>query len=257
MLRQYCIAAVVGLALTGSASAAATFTASSPDGRSAQAVFDRVDNQLVIRLSNTSAGDTTKPRDVLTAVYFDTAQPVSLTYVSTTVADGSAVVNGPGSSNITSQWAFNDKKKVQKKTGARYGVGAAALGMFKGVGNFDYGLASLGNDPETGNKGFRKKALVQSEVVITFSGLSEGFDPDTDITQVIFQFGKKASDRLMGELADSVNGAADSAHQEPVSGGAVSGPASDPVAAPAPLALLGGLALLGCVGLRRRAQGSL
>lgn len=255
MKSQLCIAVAVALLTTGQAFAAVSATVSSGD-KSAQAVFDRTaDGRMVIRVSNLSGSDLTRPRDLLTAVYFDTDQSLSLNYVGTATREGSHVVNGADRVNISSEWTLSGRKKLRRQTGAMFGLGAANLGgFFKGVGNIDFGLTSAGDDPDTGGKKLRNRATVQNEIIIVLSGLPEDFDPTTDITEVMFQFGgKKKGMRLVGELAASVE-ELDTEANRVSQGPAAASLKSDPVASPSPSALVGGLVLMGLLAARRRRQ---
>ena len=91
-----------------------------------------------------------------------------------------------------------------------YGIGSAGLGPF-GVdsprfpGNnlqgpdspdgLQYGITSAGDNPAIGNSAVTgDNALIKYEVVFTLSGLPENFDPNTQISNVLFQYGTSASE---------------------------------------------------------------
>ena len=245
----------LALALAPATYGAVSATSSSADGRAAQAVFDVVDGNLVIRLTNLSNNDVRSRRDVLTGIYFDTSGAADLNYVGAGTAEGSQVVFGPDRDNLNREWNFQDGKRALKRAGSRFALGSASIGrLFKGVGNLDFGLTSLGDDPSSGGKALTGKfSLVQNEVVLVLAGVPEGFS-ELDITKVVFQYGtKKKHPRMVGELAMSVESLADELNNMNVkSDGQSSKRGRDPVANPAPSALAGGLVLLSALAARRR-----
>lgn len=245
----------LGLALAPASYGAVSATASSGDGRAAQAVFDVVDGNLVIRLTNLSSSDVTSRRDVLTGLYFNTSRGADLNFVGAGTGDSSQVVNGPDRADLSRQWAFGSGKKALKRAGAQFALGSAALGgLFKGVGGLNFGLTSLGDDPTSGARGVRKSDLVQNEIILVLAGVPEGFDA-ADITSVVFQYGtkRKKDPRMIGELAMSVESLADELNNVNIKNDGKSSTAGkDPVVNPAPSALAGGLVLLSTLLARRR-----
>src|SRR5688572_7424291 len=91
------IALAVAMATAGTAQAAALRATASSGDRSATAVFDRVGDDLVIRITNTSSADARGRADLLTGLYFDSSKSLSLQYIGAATAGDSRLVGGTGS----------------------------------------------------------------------------------------------------------------------------------------------------------------
>jgi hypothetical protein len=224
------------------------------DGVSASATFERVGDRLVVTLTNSSSGDATGLSQVLTGVFFNTSSPVTLRAVGAVLGDGSEVQFGDApNGQVGGEWAHAEGKKVSKRSGRSQGIGGANLGGGSSVGKADFGLISDDDDPTTGDKHLTgRNAFIQQQVSFVFEGLPEGFDPLTEITDVMFQFGTNAKrdPRLIGELAAAVASYADAVNKilpEDLPEEEVQPPAVNP----APNALLGGLALLAGLFMHR------
>jgi hypothetical protein len=175
---------------------------------SASARFEMVLGNLQVTLTNTSSADVLVPADVLTAVFFDLDPKASLTRISAVVPSGSTVLFGstdPGGV-VGGEWAYNSGLSGPGNAGL--GVSSSGLGLF-GPGDLfpgnnlqgpaspdglQYGITSAGDEPATGNKPVTgDSALIKNSVVFTL-GVPSGFDLDTDIQNVQFQYGTSLGD---------------------------------------------------------------
>lgn len=175
--------------------------------RAGQVEFDVIGTDLVVTLTNTSTFNTTVPEELLTAVFFDLSGSPSLTPASAILNAGSVVQFGttPLDGVVGGEWAYNESAAALAPGGGSYGIGTAGFGIFgpadmfpgadlnppgAGVNGMDYGLLSEGNILGTGNPavtgGF---PLIDNSVIFSLSGLPQGFDVDTDISNVWFQYG--------------------------------------------------------------------
>lgn len=217
-MRLCSIAAILVLA-TGIAAYGNLYTASgtNDDGGAyleASADFSLSGNTLTVTLTNTSTDDILRPSDVLTAVFFSTGT-APLTQQTAYISPGSTFYNdviGPGNpvnaatynNNVGGEWVY-----WSGLSGAPHGatMGISSVGLaFDGQPNFNgpdlepptsvdglqYGIASAGDDPLTGNTGVMTSPLINNEVVFTLT-VPEGFSL-TDISNVSFQYGTDLSE---------------------------------------------------------------
>jgi hypothetical protein len=194
-----------------------TFTFSSSSGSlSASATFELlVGNKLQLTLTNTSSYDVLEPIQVLTAVFFNLTPPTSLTPVSALVAPGSTVLFETTASGgiVGGEWAF--KSGLTGAPGnTALGVSSSGLGLFgpdnvfppgtnlQGPDDPDglqYGITSAGDNPTTGNQKVTggndntPTALIKNSVIFTFNA-PDGFSPETNISDVQFQYGTSLSE---------------------------------------------------------------
>src|SRR4051794_21512826 len=167
--------------------------------------FDIVGTQLQVVLSNTSTGDVLVPSDVLTAVFFNIAgNPLLIrnsaisggpTYLGPTNVSGAGTVVG-------GEWAYLNGLSQYS---ANAGISSSGLGVF-GPGDLfpgpnlsgpttpngvEYGLATAGDNPATGNGGILGEELTKSSVSFLLTPVSP-FDLST-ISSVTFQYGTALS----------------------------------------------------------------
>ncbi|MBI4578841.1 MAG: PEP-CTERM sorting domain-containing protein [Planctomycetes bacterium] len=198
---------VVGLSCALSASVLATpieFTGSS-GGLAASALFEVDGSTLVVTLTNTSTEDVAVPAEILTALFFSSDVPLTLTRTSAVVPAGSSVAFGgtdPGGV-VGGEWAYRSGL-VGAPGGRPYGISSAGFGLF-GPGDvfpgtnlqgpaapdgLQYGITSAGDDTGTGNAAVTGgNALIKNQVVFRLDGLPDGFNPEEAITSVFFQYG--------------------------------------------------------------------
>lgn len=190
------------------ASAVPTSFSGMMNNLAASAQFDVSGNNLIVTLRNTSTSDVMVPADILTALFFDINGPtVGLVPISALLPMGTTVLFPPvmpHPSNVGGEWAFQTGL-VGAPEGAQYGIGSAGFDLFGPGDRFDksqnlqgptspngmeYGITSPADDPGTGNAAVKgPNAFIQSEVVFTFGGLPDGFDPALLIKNVVFQYG--------------------------------------------------------------------
>jgi hypothetical protein len=188
--------------MSAAASAAPIMFDGSSGSHAAEAIFDASGGSLVVTLSNTSASDMLVPTDVLTSVFFDITGNPTLGRVSGVLAPGSDIEHGtaPADGVIGGTWTF--KGGLSGAPGdAMYGLSTAGFGLFgphdvfpgssygsTGAGGDAYGIASLGDNPLTGNSPTISDPFIHSSAVFTLSGLPAGFDLSS-IANVRFQYG--------------------------------------------------------------------
>ena len=199
---------LVGLAIlllfaTTAPAAVLDFSASS-GSLSADVTFAVSGSNLIVTLTNTSTADVLNPTQVLTAVFFGSSTPLTLTPISATLAGGSTVFFGPtNGGNVGGEWAYKSGISDPSLTGS-YGISSTGLGIFGPANNFpganlegpvevngvEYGITSAGDDPTTGNNPVTgMNALIKNSVIFTLSGLPGGFDPSLSIFGIQFQYG--------------------------------------------------------------------
>lgn len=207
---------------------AAEFVGMSGD-RSASAMFDvdTQNNQLIVTLTNTSVVEAAGANDVLTAVFFDSTMPLDLTRESAVLAMGSSVLHpkkfGDGTdpnipNGVGGEWAYRNDLLAGELSGSelgsqQYGISSTGLsktfeaddrfagenlvGSSKGTpSGISYGLVSQSTTATSGNMSVQKRPIVNHSVVFTFSfnsGVPQGFNPASHITDVVFQYGDKYS----------------------------------------------------------------
>jgi hypothetical protein len=220
----------------GSLSASAAFAADGLGG-------------LTVTLTNTSTNDVLVQADVLTAVFFQLDGNPALTKVSALVASGStAYFYAPATTNVGKEWAYLGGEGISATglnifgPGDRFDTTGNLTGPPSGsVGGVDWGITSAGDNLATPNHPTPpgpvtgSNPLIQNAVVFTFSGLPLGFDVNTDISDVVFQYGSDLCDPHFGG--------------DPP-------PPPPPGAVPEPVTVLSGLMGLGGLGayLRKRLQ---
>ena len=185
---------------------------------SATATFEASGTDLMVTLTNDSAFDVLIPVQVLTTVFFNMDDSISLTPVSASLGPGSVVHFGSdGGGNVGGEWAYEeDLSGILGHPDADRGIGSAGLSVF-GLTNFngpnlnppppnpvtnglDYGIVSKWDDISSGNaKVTGKVPLIQDSVVFELSGLPAGFDPSTDIYDVTFQYGTSLGETTVPE----------------------------------------------------------
>lgn len=176
----------------------------------ASAEFHASGTDLVVTLSNTSSADVGAPGDVLTGVFFKVSgASLLLNPASAVVPPTSTVLFGatePGG-GVGGEWAY--RGDLSGGPGNRdYGISSTGLNLF-GPGDLfpgvnlqgpaspdglQYGITSAGDNPAIGNAAVTgSNALIQNQVVFTFSGLPSGFDLSR-INGVFFQYGTDLSE---------------------------------------------------------------
>jgi len=202
-------ATAVGSLIGASAQAAVTFSFSSGT-RAASAKFEISGSNLVVTLTNTSTFDCLVPTDMLTAVFFNVSgSPLSLGRVSAIVAGGSAIVSSgslpspatdPGPNGIGGEWAYLGGMSGPHSTS--YGISSTGMGLFGPGDRFSganlqgpdspdgvqYGIASAGDNPSTGNGGISGSAFIKNSAIFTLSGLPVNFSL-TQLKDIWFQYG--------------------------------------------------------------------
>jgi len=189
--------------------AAITFTGASAH-RAASASFEASGADLIVTLTNTSTADALVPVDILTGIFFDIGgAPLALTRTSAVLATGSVVHFGPVDPGnvVGGEWAY--KAALGGPGGRDYGIGSAGFGLFGPTDLFpgtdlqpptspnglEYGITSFGDNLATGNAPVTgPNALIQHSVVFTMTGLPGGFDPNSMIQNVLFQYGTDLSE---------------------------------------------------------------
>lgn len=174
---------------------------------SANAEFSLSGGDLVVRLTNTGAGDVLVPTDVLTAVLFDiSGSDVALTRTSAVLGAGSSVfydLDGqPAGGVVGGEWAY--RSGLSGAPGNRsYGISSTGLNLFGPGDRFpgpdlapptspdglQYGILPTFDDTTTGNSAILNSGgLIKDSVVFTLGGAGAGFDLSR-ITNVFFLYG--------------------------------------------------------------------
>jgi hypothetical protein len=175
---------------------------------SAQVDFIVSGSQLIVTLTNTATSDVMRPSDVLTALFFDAGDfvfaPVSAV-ISTSNLDGDPATVFHGDTDpggvVGGEWDYDTGLSVYGLTGMS-GISSSGFSLFGNpafpgsnlqgplaVDGLQYGITSLGDDPDTGNDAVNGQfALIWNAVVFTFDITGEAFDPEL-IGNVIFQYG--------------------------------------------------------------------
>ena len=202
--RSWSIAlAAIGLSLTGQSAKAGFWTFSDADGRSATADFSVSGTTLTITLSNTASAAINDPSHVLTALFFNYANPVTITTAGATALStgGSANYTNPQyTGDVGGEWAF--KSNVN---GFNFGLSSTGLGPAPndfGSGDrinsnnltgpaspdgVQWGIVNSGYVDGSGNGGINSEALSRGTVTFTFT-VPTDFNPD-DITSTFFLYG--------------------------------------------------------------------
>jgi len=203
------LAAGLTIAATPSASAAVTVTSTSGT-LAASAQFDTVAGNLRVVVTNTSVADALVPTDILTAIFFDLFGNPTLSAISALISGApGAVLNCtaansctvPVAGNVGGEWAYANSL-VGAPQGAHQGISSSGLGLF-GQANFNgpnlqgptavaggqFGITSAGDNPGTGNGGLNNDALIQNQVTFVLGSLPAGFNVNTGVSNVFFQYG--------------------------------------------------------------------
>jgi hypothetical protein len=208
LFRKCCVALgfVFAVALIAPASASATpITINGTSGTlAAQLTVTTSGSNLIVTLSNTSAGDPAAPSDILTAVFFDIAGGLTLTPVSAVICSTCSVTYGGATDpnkSVGGEWAYANSSNLAY--GASYGISSTGLNLF-GPGNLfggtnlsgpvspdgvQYGITTKTDSTGNNNGGLASQPLINNSVIFTFSGLPSGFDPSLAISNVTFQYG--------------------------------------------------------------------
>jgi len=175
---------LAALAAAGTAHGSSVSYSFSSGTRAASANFAVTAGQLVVTLTNTSSYDVLVPTDVLTAVYFDwQAPPIypgGFIPVSAVLGAGSIVYNGPqpADGNVGGEWAYSGVSGSVTPGISSTGLSAYGPGdLFGGPnlqgpaspGGLQYGIASAGDNPATGNGGVMGNALIRNQVIFTLN----------------------------------------------------------------------------------------
>lgn len=234
---------------------ASIFTGSGTNPNTGQAIAASVEftvsgSDLVVTLKNTGA-DVLAPTDVLTGVFFSLAGDPTLTRISAVLGTGSSVAFGTTdpSNVVGGEWAYKNGL-VGVNGGGTQGISSAGLGLV-GPGDLfpgsdlqpppspdgiQYGITSGSDNTATGNAAVTgSNGLIKNAVVFRLGGLPAGFNLNTGITKVVFQYGTALNEpSIPGTLF-------------------IPGPA---VPEPASLAVWSLLAVAGVFAMRRRAAKS-
>jgi uncharacterized protein (TIGR03382 family) len=212
LLLKFIVALALGSALN--AMAVPLLYTGSAGSRAASVSFEIVGGALRLVLTNSSAADTLVPTDVLTGVFFDVVGNPLLTRTSVTSAGttrlGTTVVSAAGS-DVGGEWAYLNSLA---QYGANSGVSSSGLGLFGAGDRFpgpnlagptspnglQYGLATFGDNPATGNGGLTGNELTQNAVTILLGGLAPSFQL-SDISHVTFQYGAALTEPSLAAYA--------------------------------------------------------
>ena len=209
-------------------------TLSDTDGREATALFSVSGSDLIVTLTNSSSSDVMVPVDVLTGVFFNSSVDITGMSKDSAVVGPTSTVHfdsddtvGAGDS-VASEWAYRDDlSQGFSGTTVQYGISSTGLGLFADGDRFDlsspslddpdapnglnYGILSAGDDITTGNQkvtggGSNEVPLIKNAVVFTLGGVGAGFDPMTQLSDVVFQYGTDLSEPHLPPNGDHPNG---------------------------------------------------
>jgi MYXO-CTERM domain-containing protein len=180
----------------------------------AEALFEVEPGYLKITLMNTSTADTVVPTDVLTGLFFqfnggpsvtlsaDSAETPRDNVIHFTPPPGDPV-------DIGGEWGFRSGLQSNPNN---YGLSAVGLddtfgqdtrfggpnytgppsGSLNGI---EWGLASMGDNPATGNGGTQNEALIRYRAIFRLAGLPIPFTlTEESILNVVFHYGSSASE---------------------------------------------------------------
>ena len=181
---------------------------------SASVLFSQSGNVLTVTLTNTSTVGVSAPGDVLTAVFFSALGDPALTRVSAVLNHGSSVVvsGGPNPGTdpggvVGGEWAYQHSISNGSLPGVNQGISSSGVSMFGPHDLFpgsnlqgpvspagvQYGIVGPGGIVNP-NGGIRGQGLIQNSVVFTLSGLPNGFNVNSGIGDVSFQYGTSLSE---------------------------------------------------------------
>jgi len=189
----------------GTAKADSITFAGSSGGLSASVEFLSSGTNLTVTLTNTSASDVLVPSDVLTAVFFTSAD-TGLNKTSAVLGAGSTVFydpdGQPAGGIVGGEWAGRAGANLGGY-GANSIISSAGFSIV-GPGNLfpgpdldppaspnglNYGILSAGDNTGTGNAGITGSGgLIKNQVVFTVGGWGGG-NASTAISGVTFQYG--------------------------------------------------------------------
>jgi hypothetical protein len=168
---------------------------------------------LKVTLTNTYATrydngvDKIVSSDVLTGLFFDVVGNPTLSLVTALVVSPNRILNpdtGPGDAEapptglVTGGWQYkrSDPGSLDPSVTQHQGLGTAGLGIFNGsqVQNVNFGIVNPGYVNGDGNKGVNAERVIRNAVVFTLTGLSSGFNPKTDVSNIRFQYGTTLTD---------------------------------------------------------------
>ena len=186
------------LLCTANASPVNPFLVTGFQGNSSySALFENLGGGLLqITLSNTGTVAPSDETGVVGALFFNLAGDTVLSPVSMSLGSGSVIVNGSGDPSPDWEYAAG----ISGPDGATQGLSAAGYGLF-GSGNFcsgsgcgnqlkgiDWGLVDSAYVPGSGNSSISGRPMIQDTAVFVLSGISDGFDPSTEISSVSAQY---------------------------------------------------------------------
>jgi PEP-CTERM motif len=158
------------------------------------AAFDVVDGNLQITLTNTGQKSPTDESGVIGALFFDITGNPTLTPVT---MSASGIVNGSG--DPAPNWRYDSG--ISGPDGASQGISAAGYSIFGSKGNFctgadcgnnlggiDWGVVNASYSAGSGNGSISDRTLIQDTATFVLSGLPDGFDPSTAISNVSAQY---------------------------------------------------------------------
>ena len=207
------ISCIGALALLAVPAGADTYWGSS-GALEAEAVFEIVDGNLQITLTNTASMDVMNTSQLLTGVFWDYDGTLSLVPLSAILADGSEVWLGttnvtPSDAVVGGEWAYRDGLPTTiTPGGTSYGIASSGFSvddvdvfgpddLFPPSIDLDYppspdgsnfGITSATDILATGNGGLENDPIIQNSVVFTLDILGVGFDLGK-IENVWFQYG--------------------------------------------------------------------
>jgi hypothetical protein len=185
-MRTHILASAIAV-LSCAQSQAAPILFTGTDGhRAASALLDVSGNSLVITLTNTATHDLMFNTESLTAIFFSSSVPLSLTRTSVVLAAGSSVIRDtqPAGGVVGGEWAYKNLSG-----GTSHGVSSVGLDIFGPPDRFpgdnldgppnpngpEYGITTINDDPSTGNGTAGEVPLIKNSVVITLGGLPDNF----------------------------------------------------------------------------------
>jgi hypothetical protein len=207
----------------------------SADDLFATVKFETSGTNLIITLTNISDQDVTKTSQLLTAVFFDLAGNPNLTRVSAVLGPNAVVlyanmasnpaaketgtVNGDGV--VGGEFSYARSTSSLSGVSQKQGISSSGFSIFgkdnlfpgpdldkpKSPDGSNYGITSAGDDPNTGNNGLIDDPIIKNSVVFTLSGLPAGFNVETGVTNVCFQYGTDLSEPHFSGKKDNGGGA--------------------------------------------------
>lgn len=168
----------------------------------AQAVFSLSGSTLSVVLTNTAAGKSLVPADVLTGIFFSADS--ALTKSTALLTAGSSIINPaqsdslPVGGNVSPEWAY--RSGLSGPNSATNGISSSGLGLFGAADRFDtsldldnpaspnglnYGIVSATTNTGDGNTGVTKEPLIRNSVTFAFTGVASSLN----LSNVSFQYG--------------------------------------------------------------------